>query len=168
MATNRSGWLGGELNDKPCVYGIPKDPEGDPRETKACGQPSVYKETGGPGTYCPEHAPEVAAKDESVYGPQEDEEKTVKEVEISVTPESIKANHHIAALFDDATNEILHLQVEETQRELEAGEGKYWDYITGKGLANFVALRCPGCFADGETDVLLTFTDGGAFKSWRV
>jgi hypothetical protein len=67
----RSGWLGDELNDKPCTYGIPKDTEGDPRDTKACGKPSVYKAVGG-SEYCAEHAPEVAANDE-IYLPQEED-----------------------------------------------------------------------------------------------
>lgn len=65
----RSGWLGKELNDKPCTYGIPKDPEGDPRDTKQCGKPSVYKAVGG-FEYCQEHAPEVAENDE-IYLPRE-------------------------------------------------------------------------------------------------
>lgn len=63
----RSGWLGEELNDKPCTYGIPKDPAGDPRDTKQCGKPSVYKAVGG-FEFCQEHAPEVAENDE-VYLP---------------------------------------------------------------------------------------------------
>lgn len=63
----RNGWLGKELNDKPCAYGIPKDLEGDPLDTKQCGQPSVYKAVGG-FEYCAEHAPEVAANDE-IYLP---------------------------------------------------------------------------------------------------
>lgn len=69
----RSGYLGEELNDKPCTYGIAKDPEGDPRDTKPCGQPSVYKAVGG-FEFCAEHAPEVAANDEIFVYPSSEEE----------------------------------------------------------------------------------------------
>ena len=56
-----------QRDEEACVYGIPKDPQGNPFDTKTCGRPAVYKAIGGNSWFCAEHAPEVQANDDSVY-----------------------------------------------------------------------------------------------------
>lgn len=127
MATTnikRSGWLGEELNDKPCTYRIPKDPEGDPRDTKRCDKPSVYKAVGG-FEYCQEHAPEVAENDEIyIYLPSGDEEEegqTQLEQIFENTNWEYKEIHTVPRQFNEVWREADADEARETLAEL-AGE----------------------------------------------
>ena len=89
-------------------------------------------------------------------------------MEISVIRGEDREDAHIMGLFT-RDDRLKHLQIEKT-RDLELVEyddGDYWQGLSGKCLANFTALRCGGCWADGNDVIVLEFDNHGHFRGWR-
>lgn len=94
-------------------------------------------------------------------------------INIEIDPDNlVKDGTHVMGLFDRDDN-VTHLQVESDarRRELEdAGDnpetGSYWQCLTGKNIANFLATKGGGLMAGNPTTILLKFRKaGGSFVS---